>query len=71
MTHANTLPPIAVDETVCARSIGKSVAWLKKDRYGAKIIPFYRIGKSVRYDLERCRAALLSLEEGGPKAGRK
>jgi hypothetical protein len=52
-------------------AIGKSVFWLRKDRIGAKIVPFYRIGKSVRYDLERCRSALLSLEEGGPKAVRK
>lgn len=63
----NTPAPIAVDENVCAPAIGKSVAWLRKDRLGAKIIPFYRIGKSVRYDLGRVREALASVEEGGPR----
>ena len=59
--------PIAVDERVCAPAIGKSVAWLRKDRLSTKIIPFYRIGKSIRYDLDRVRAALATTEEGGPK----
>ena len=62
--------PINVDERACALAIRKSVPWLKKDRRTKKLIPFYRIGRSVRYDLDRVRVALLALEEGGPKAAR-
>jgi len=64
-------PSLIVNERVCASALSTSVGWLRKDRLGAKVLPFYRIGKLVRYDLERCRAALLAIEEGGPKAARK
>lgn len=57
--------PIAVDERVCARSLGVSVGMLRKDRAGSKTIPFYRIGRSIRYDLQRVREALSKVEEGG------
>lgn len=56
---------IAVDETTLARSIGMSVVWLRKDRQGKRLIPFYKIGASVRYDLQRVREALAKTEEGG------
>lgn len=56
---------IAVDEITAAKMIGMSVHWLRKDRRGIRLIPFYKIGDSVRYDMNRLREALLMLEEGG------
>ncbi len=57
---------IAVDEHACAEAIGMSVAWLRKDRRTARLVPFYRLGTAIRYDLERVRAALVArAEEGG------
>jgi hypothetical protein len=57
---------IAVDERACARAISMSVAWLRKDRGGKRLLPFYRVGGRVRYDLSRVRTALAAVEEGGP-----
>lgn len=64
--------PIAVDEHACAAAIGMSVAWLRKDRRTARLVPFYRLGGSVRYNLSRVREALAAVEEGGTarRAGR-
>lgn len=59
------IEPIAVDEHSCAAAIGMSVAWLRKDRRGARLVPFYRLGGSVRYNLARVRNALEAVEEGG------
>ena len=63
--------PIAVDERACAAALGMSVAWLRKDRRGARLLPHFQIGTSVRYSLDRCREALKTVEVGGPKAMRK
>ena len=57
---------IAVSESEIATAIGMSVHFLRKDRRGRRLIPFYRIGDSVRYDLTRVREALRAMEEGGP-----
>lgn len=56
---------LAVDENTLAQSIGMSVAWLRKDRRGARILPFYRLGTAVRYNLDRVREALDKHAEGG------
>lgn len=56
---------IAIDERQCAAAIGMSVAWLRKDRRTKRLIPYYRIGDRVLYDMGRVREALLALEEGG------
>ena len=61
---------IAVDETEAAPAIGVSVHFLRKDRRTKRLIPFYRVGDRVLYDLDRVRAALIALEEGGPKIRR-
>lgn len=58
---------IGVDEYTTASSTGMSVPWLRKDRQTKRILPFYKIGRSIRYDLDRVRQALIALEEGGPK----
>jgi hypothetical protein len=63
---------IGVSEFDIAESIGMSVEFLRKDRSGKRLIPFYRIGKSIRYSPHRVIQALATLEEGGhaprPKA---
>jgi len=62
---ANT--PIGVTECDIAKTIGMSVEFLRKDRSTKRLIPFYRIGKSIRYNPRRVNEALASLEEGGHK----
>ena len=65
MSSTNETPRIAVDEVEAAKAIGMSVHFLRKDRRDKRLIPFYRIGDCVRYDLGRVREALAALEEGG------
>lgn len=60
-----TSTPIAVDEHTTAAAIGMSVHWLRKDRRGKRLVPFFRMGGAIRYDLQRVREALARLEEGG------
>jgi hypothetical protein len=64
-TNQSDFRCIAVDETEAAKAIGMSVWFLRRDRLGKRIIPFFRIGGSIRYDLNRVREALAALEEGG------
>lgn len=63
--------PIAVDEHACATAISVSVHFLRKDRRGARRIPFYRLGTRVVYDLTRVREALAATEEGGVQRARR
>jgi hypothetical protein len=65
----NELPRIAVDEVEAARAIGMSIHFLRKDRRTKRIIPFFKIGDCVRYDLARVREALIAAEEGGVTKG--
>ena len=58
---------LAVDEKTLAACLGMSVAWLRKDRSGARIVPFYRLGTSVRYNIDRVREALDKRAEGGAR----
>lgn len=60
-----SLPIIAITEYQLAQCIGMSVHWLRKDRRGKRLLPFYKLGDAVRYDLERVRQALRATEEGG------
>ncbi len=53
-------------EHEAAAYLGLSVHTLRKDRTGARRIPFYRIGSAIRYDLDRLDAALTNFECGGP-----
>jgi hypothetical protein len=64
-------PILAVDEYAVAAAIGLSVHWVRKDRRGARVLPFYRLNGAVRYDLGRVREALIAREEGGHREGRK
>ena len=65
MTQVNYSFTSAVDEVQLANAIGMSVHFLRKDRRGKRQIPFYRVGGSIRYNLDRVRQALLACEEGG------
>ena len=64
------LPAIAITEHQVASCIGMSVHWVRKDRRGKRLLPFYKLGDSVRYDPERVRQALHGIEEGGTGARR-
>ncbi len=65
MQPAIEIAPIGVDEFDVAKAIDMSVHFLRKDRRTKRLIPFYRIGDSIRYNLDRVREALSALEEGG------
>lgn len=56
---------IALNEQELASALGMSVSFLQKDRCTRRLIPYYRIGDSIRYDVGRVREALIKLEEGG------
>ncbi len=62
---SQTIQLLAVDEKAIADALGMSLPWVRKDRRTKRILPFYRIGKSIRYDLGRVREALTLCEEGG------
>jgi hypothetical protein len=54
-----------VNERVCADEMGLTVGWLRRDRTGKQLVPFYRLSrKTVRYDLVHVRDALDKLEHG-------
>jgi len=63
---------IGIGEHDLAESIGMSVEFLRKDRAGKRLIPFYRLGSAIRYNPQRVTEALALLEVGGfapkPKA---
>jgi hypothetical protein len=71
MSAPSEIPRLAVDEAEAAKSIGLSVHFLRKDRRTKKLIPFYRIGDRVLYNLDRVREALGALEEGGARTGKR
>lgn len=64
---------IGVGEHEVAAALGLSVHTLRKDRTAARRIPFYKIGGSVRYNLDRVRETLTALEVGGiqPRKARR
>ena len=62
---STTTPIVAVDEYAAAAAHNVSVHWLRKDRSGAQLVPFTKLGKRVVYDLDRCRLALAAREQGG------
>ncbi len=68
MSADSPLPPLAITEHQVAACIGMSVHWVRKDRRTKRILPFYKLGDAVRYDLERVRQALMGTEEGGTGA---
>lgn len=75
MMEANSTDArLGIDEHEAARLLGLSVHTLRKDRVGERRIPFYRIGRSVRYNTQRLQETLTALEVGGaptPRASRR
>ena len=71
MTLVVANDPMGLTEKDLAAEIKVSVSWLQHDRAGARIIPFYRIGKNIRYNKARVLAALTNLEEGGLSTRRR
>ncbi len=65
-TQTLQAPAIAVGEREAANALGLSVHTLRKDRQRERRFPFFKVGRSVRYDLARLREALAALEVGGP-----
>ena len=57
-----------VDERACAAALGMSLGWVRKDRQGQRVLPFVKLGGSVRYDLHRVRQAIAAAEVGGKGA---
>jgi len=56
---------IGLTEKELADMLGLSVAWLQRDRRTKRLLPFFRLGGSIRYSPERVRAALDRFQEGG------
>lgn len=67
----NTTLAIAVDEKTMAKQLNMSVHFLRKDRRGSRLVPYFRIGGSIRYSVARVQAALAELEEGGSFRGKR
>lgn len=57
-----------VDEHGCAAILGVSVGWLRADRLGRRIVPYYKLGGLVRYNMRRVEQALAAVEFGGGQA---
>jgi hypothetical protein len=69
--HEQTTDCIALTDVQIAAEINASVNWVRKDRSGARYLPFYRIGGLVRYNRQRVLEALAPFEEGGAGLKRK
>ena len=57
---------LGIDEYEAAALLGLSVHTLRKDRTTARRIPFFRIGRAIRYNAQRIGEALATMEVGGP-----
>ena len=69
---SNILATELLSDDQLAPILNVSVGFLRKDRRTKRRLPFIRLGDRILYDLDRVRAALLELEEGGaPVQGRK
>lgn len=63
--QSNLGAPMLLDETAAAEFLGCSVAFLRKDRRHAQLIPFVKLGALVKYRRERLADAVNALEVGG------
>lgn len=54
-----------VNDVTLAKLLSLSVAYVRKDRLTARILPFFAIGRSIRYDVATVREAMLARMEGG------
>ena len=60
----NITTGIVTDKTL-AKILNLSVPYIRKDRLTKRILPFFAIGRSIRYDVATVRASLLARSEGG------
>lgn len=67
----NAADRLAFTDIEIARAIGASITWVRHDRRGARLIPYYRVGGLIRYNRDRVLAALSTMEEGGAARKRK
>lgn len=66
--HTQPSQRLTLNEFEAADMIGMSVSFLRKDRLGAKLLPYFRIGNAVRYSPDTLRQALAALRQGGAPA---
>jgi hypothetical protein len=59
------VPQLIVDDKTIADLVGMSLAWVRRDRREKRLLPFFRLGGRVRYDVPTVRQALLARTEGG------
>jgi hypothetical protein len=57
--------PLIVDDKKLAEIIGMSLPWVRKDRSTNRLLPFFRVGRAIRYDVSTVRKAFMSRMEGG------
>lgn len=67
MTSVTEKLPVAINETRLAEALDMSVHFLRKDRRTKQLIPFYRLGGSIRYNLTSVTNALAAYEKGGQR----
>jgi hypothetical protein len=56
-----------VPESRAALFLGVSPAYLRRDRAGEKLIPYIKIGRTVRYNTEDLKRFAAARREGGKK----
>lgn len=54
-----------INERDAAALIGATVEFLRRDRYGARKIPFIKLGRLIRYERDVLIAHVRSLTVGG------
>ena len=59
---------LALTESELAADLALSLSWLRKDRRTKRLLPYFKIGGSVRYNRDRVLQALARMEEGGALA---
>ena len=71
MSKIRNIPPVTLSTQELAKALGIRSEFLKRDRRRARVIPFYRLGDRIHYDLVRVREVLISLEQGGAQIKRR
>lgn len=57
--------PLIADDKAIAKITHMSLPWVRKDRMTKRILPFFRMGRSIRYNVPVVLAALSAHMEGG------
>lgn len=67
LNQAPEITRIALTDKEVAVALGMSLAWVRKDRLTNRVLPYYRLGSAVRYDVDVVRKMLMKSMEGGAK----